>query len=243
VRAIGGSKFLDRPLLEVMDAIEDASGRTRAEFLRKYPNDLSSQSFATELTTRRRKEFDDLLSSTRQIIETRIETARQKLDEFRTRFEGPLDDVVRTGADIPTLEPHKVADAVLGPADERYLVDAVRRLLAAAPARPSLRPLAMRISFATGSYDPAVVLLGPGPCIEAWLLGGRGADLGKGSLGVVETSAGNDAAWIIRNSSNLSWRVTTTSGTSELASGHTQHLVPGDMIDFGGGVTGHVEAT
>lgn len=230
LQALG--QFLDRPLAELSKTIEKGGSDEKGEFLHKYPNDPFSNRFAAELTAMRRKEFGNLIAATKLIINERVETAHQKLDEYRSEFESRLHDMVRAGRDFESLDPQKITDSVLSPNNEFP------------PARlrtPPPRELVLRILFETEGLNSIAIPLRPGPFIDAQLLGARGAALGKGPLAIIEVSSRDPAKWAVRNSSRLSWWITAIDKTTELASGEARSLAVGDVIDFGGGVSGVIE--
>jgi hypothetical protein len=245
--------LLDRPLVTLADTLEDGGGAAKTNFLQTYPQDSFAEKFACELMLIRSRELKQLIADTQDIINTRAKAAHLKLGDIRARLEGQLQCMVRSGNDFEEFDPRTLADSVLGAPSEEEASgphttipdpdDGKREgTRAVSEVQTPAHDLVLRISFEKRGLDPILLPFSPGPFIEAQLLGARGATLGKGALGAVEANPDDPAVWGVRNKSRLPWRVVAGGRAHELTIGEVEWLVAGDMIDFGGGITGVVEA-
>jgi hypothetical protein len=255
--------LLGLPLLALADTLADGGWTAKTKFLQTYPQDAFAKKFASELMLMRRGELKELVATIQEDISSRARSALLKLGNFGGRLEEQLESFVHAGKDFQEFDSRMLAESflssasdaeasgLLSPVDksgacENNITDPSSRSpepakAAASEIGTSAHHFVLRIFYEKPGLDPIVLPFSPGPFIDAQLLGARGAVLGKGALGVIETDPSTPGVWGIRNKSKQSWRVMARGQLHELAVGEAEWLAAGDIIDFGGGVTGVVE--
>ena len=108
--AIGS--LVARPLIDLALTIEAGTPAAKLDFVKKYPDDLFSKTFAAEFKSAKKQEFSQRAIETKQKLEDRLEQAGQKLDALQIEFENKLDSAIKTG-NFSSLDPRMIIDNTL----------------------------------------------------------------------------------------------------------------------------------